>query len=345
MEFLRHASTAAVAIILAASPGDAAAQEVLLFNHTGTANSPTVREIYDPWSKRVMEDAKGAIVVEHRFGPMLSNLRNVYDRIQSDVVQIGWGLQYLVTNKFPLSEIGALPFVVEPSEYKSEYLSAALWRMYESGALDKEYDEIVPFYLTILTQSQLHMAKPLKTLDNLDGLRIIGPSPHYVAVITALGGAPRTFAANEYYESLNRGAADGVVTGFTAFPTFKLEEVTSYHVNVGLGTAAGMVFMAKKRFAALPEAGRAALERHSGEAESRAFGAFWDRQDDQVRDRVRAMDNHTVVDLTPEHYAAWKRKVAPAIDRLVQARPGGEAYLAKFRAEVASVRGKGSVKR
>jgi TRAP-type C4-dicarboxylate transport system substrate-binding protein len=305
----------------------------------GAANNPTNLEIYQPWTDRVNAAAKGAIVVEPRHGPVLANLRNVYDRILNDVVQIGWGLQYFVTNKFPLTEIGALPFVVEPAEYRSEYLSVALWRMYKSGALAAEYDMIVPLYLTILTQSQLHMAKPLKTIDNWNGLRIIGPSPHYGVVITSMGAAPLSFAANEYYEALNRGSADGVITGFTAFPSFKLQEVTKYHVNTGLGTAAGMVFMAKKRWDALPEIGRKALEENSGEAQSRAFGAYWDRQDDGVREQVKAMANHTVVELTPAQHAAWKRKSAPGIEALIKERPGSERYLAAFKAEVAKARG------
>ena len=326
----------ALAIAVLASP--AAAQETLLFSTLSAGTTPTNVEVHEPWTNKVNAAAKGAIVIEQRHGPILANLRNVYDRVLNDVIQIGWGLQYLVTNKFGLTEIGALPFVVEPAEYKSEYLSVALWRMYKSGALDAEYDQIVPLYLTILTQSEFHATKPLKTLDNWNGLRIIGPAPHYGAVITAMGAAPLSFAANEYYEALNRGAADGVVTGFTAFPTFKLQEVVSYHVNTGLGTAAGMVFMSKKRWNALPDAGRKAIDDNSGEAQSRVFGAFWDRQDSGVREQVRGMPGHTVVELTPAQYASWKAKSASAIDALVKERPGGESYRALFRKEVAAVR-------
>jgi TRAP-type C4-dicarboxylate transport system substrate-binding protein len=326
------------AIAAALCVGPVGAQETLLFSTLSAGTTPTNVEVHEPWTNRVNAAAKGAIVIEQRHGPVLANLRNVYDRVLNDVVQIGWGLQYLVTNKFHLTEIGALPFVVEPSEYKSEYLSVALWRMYKSGALDAEYDQIVPLYLTILTQSEFHAAKPLKTLDNWSGLRIIGPAPHYGAVITAMGAAPLSFAANEYYEALNRGAADGVITGFTAFPSFKLQEVTTYHVNVGLGTAAGMVFMAKKRWGALPEAGRRAIEESSGEEQSRIFGAFWDRQDAGVREQVKKMPGHTVVELSPTQYASWPAKSAGAIDALVKARPGGEVYLQAFRKEVAAIR-------
>ena len=158
-----------------------------------------------------------------------------------------------------------------------------------------------------------------------------------IDVMANMGGVPLSLTTNEYYEALQRGTAEGVVTGFTAFAPFKLQEVTSYHVDVGLGTAAGMVFMSKKRYEALPAAVRKVIDDNSGEAQSRLHGQYFDRQNDEGRENVKAR-KHTVVELSAEQYAAWKRKIAPAVDALVQQRPGGEQYLRAFRAEVAAVR-------
>src|SRR5262245_26479217 len=96
------------AVLVAASVAPSSGQETLLFSTLNAGTTPTNLEVHEPWTNRVNAAAKGALVVEQRHGPVLANLRNVYDRVVNDVVQIGWGLQYLVTNKFGLTEIGAL---------------------------------------------------------------------------------------------------------------------------------------------------------------------------------------------------------------------------------------------
>ena len=58
---------------------------------------------------------------------------------------------------------------------------------------------------------------------------------------------------------------------------YKLAEVTSYHYEMRLGASTGMVFMAKKRYDALPPAAKKILDDNSGEAASRAWGKWWAR--------------------------------------------------------------------
>ena len=63
--------------------------------------------------------------------------------------------------------------------------SVAFWRVYRSGALDSEYDQVVPLMLVAFPSAALHFAQPLKTLDTLAGSKIIVPGRVQTAVITA----------------------------------------------------------------------------------------------------------------------------------------------------------------
>ena len=67
------------------------------------------------------------------------------------------------------------------------------------------------------------------------------------------------------------------MNGWTVFQPFKMAEVTTYHVEAQLSGSTGMVFMSKKKWDTLSPAVKKVLESNSGEAQSRAFGAFWDR--------------------------------------------------------------------
>jgi TRAP-type C4-dicarboxylate transport system substrate-binding protein len=318
-----------------------AAQETLLFPVQTPANSSMSTEFFQPYADRITKASDGALVVDVRYGAALATARNIYDRILNDVVQLGWGLQNYVPGQFRLSEISALPFVVDRTVYTAEHASAAQWRLYKSGLIDAEYEQVIPLFLNVLTQSQLHTVRPLKSLEAatvLSGLKINGPAPHYGKVISRLGGAPVSFSTAETYESLQRNLMDGTITGFTAFPPYKLDEVTSYHVDTSLGTAAGMMFMTRKRYAALSAAARKAIDANSGEAPSRELGRFFQRTDDEVRARMKASPKHTVVELTPEQTAAWQQRIAPAIDELLADRPGGRKVLDEFRKQLAAVK-------
>jgi TRAP-type transport system periplasmic protein len=107
-------------------------------------------------------------------------------------------------------------------------------------------------------------------------LRVAVATKNGGEIVTRLGGAPQSIQLIDLYAALQRGGADGVMINWPSFPPFKLNEVTSYHLQAPFGGSATMIFMAKKKWDALPVAARKILAANAGEAESRHFGAFWD---------------------------------------------------------------------
>jgi TRAP-type C4-dicarboxylate transport system substrate-binding protein len=252
----------------------------------------------------------------------------------SDVVQIGRGTQSFIGGKFPLTEVTALPFVVENGESGS----VAFWRLYKSGALDSEYNDTVPLFFGILPPQALHLTKPPKSFDDWSGLRVAVATKNGGEIVTRLGGAPQSIQLIDLYAALQRGGADGVMINWPAFPPFKLNEVTRYHLQAPFGGSATMIFMAKKKWDALPEAARKILAANAGEAESRRFGAFWDSASNGGRGMTQAMgDKQKIVTVTAEQSAALKQKLAPMTAAWVKATPGGDKVLAAFQADLAAV--------
>ncbi len=211
-----------------------------------TLNSPRAHlnvRIHHPWAAKINKEANGLFKIDVRDGMAMANHGNVYSRVLDDVAQIGWGLQVYSAGKFPLTNVVTLPFLSD----RSEVASTAFWRLYKTGLLDKEYDQVVPLKLIVFPQSGVQYREKPKTLDGFEGLKIIAGSRVSSEIVQALGGAPISLRVNEYYEGLQRGTADGVVVGWTAFQPFKLAEVTHYHVETQLGTSPGFVFMTRKK--------------------------------------------------------------------------------------------------
>ena len=206
----------------------------------------------------------------------------------------------------------------------------AFWRLYKSGLLDDEYDDIVPLFVTGLPNASFHFAKPLESVDNFSGIKIIAGTKLLATMVKQLGATPIYLPLPDYYEALQRGTVDGIMMTWTGFQPFKLAEVTNYHVDAQLGGMPGAVFMMKKVFNALPPEAQKIIEANSGEAQSRAFGAFWDRVQDEARKQVEATKGHTVVTLTPEQTAEWRTRDTPYIEDWIKTIPGGEKVYLKY---------------
>lgn len=332
----RWIAMVAVAFCATAAPAAVQAEEVnLLFGTTLPAQVHLNMRVLHPWAERINEQGKGIVHIDVRDGESIANLSNFYSRVEDDVIQISWGLQTAIGGKFPRTAVGGLPFEVD----KAEIGSVALWRLYKNGLLDAEYDTVHPLYMITFPPSGIHYAKQPKTFDDLKGLKLATGSKVAADTIERLGGTPLSMVTSDYYSAVQRGMVDAVLVQWTAFQPFKLQDVTFYHLETKLGGATGMVFMAKKKYDALPAAARKILDDNSGEAESRVYGKFWDDVDNEGREMVKALgDKHKIIQQSPEIAAKWRKAVEPVIDDWVKATPDGDKVLAAFRAETAKVK-------
>lgn len=324
----------AAATLFAATASASADELVLKFVTLDNPDAHHNVRIQHPWAERINQQAHGLFRIQIFDGSSIANQLNVYNRVLDDVVQIGWGLPDLATGKFKLTQVVELPYLSD----NSEIASVAFWRLYKTGLLDSDFDQIVPLKLIVFPQSGIQFREKPPTLDNLNGLKVVVGSKINADIASALGAAPLAFPINEYYEVLQRGTADAVEVGWTAFQPFKLAEVTQYHLDVPLGSAPGYVFMAKKKWDTLPSAVQKILLANAGEGESRAFGKFWDDVNAEARDETAKLPRHTLLKLTRAQDKAWHDRVDAVTDAWAKSTPGGEKILATYRELLADVR-------
>ncbi|HEX3971103.1 MAG TPA: TRAP transporter substrate-binding protein [Stellaceae bacterium] len=325
--------TALLAVVLAAG-GTRAEERTLIFATTNTPTAHLNVQFLHPWAEAINQDGKGAVQLDIRDGTAIASVANYYDRVTTGVVQISWGLLSTVAGKFPRSDVATLPFMAKSAADASQ----ALWRLYKAGTLGNEFADLHPLMIIALTPSGIHMSHPLKSLDNLGGAKLVIASKVNADAITLLGGAPLSIPLSEMYEAIQRGTADGAAVAWTSFDPFKLAEVTSYHVDTRLGTSSAMMFMTKATWDSLSPEAQKAIDKHSGEMESRAFGAWWDGERKAGKDNTIARgDKRTIVELTPEQTAAWQKKLEPINENWAKNTPDGAKVLAAFKAEVAKI--------
>lgn len=321
--FTRLASLALAAACLAAP---AHATETLIFATASPPQGPISTVVFNDWAERINQDGKGVVEIDVRHGFTMANPGNFYDRVKDGVVPISWGILTMVGGRFPLTSVVELPYLTNDSEASS----VAFWKLVEEGLLNDEYHDIVPLFLTTFPQSGVHLSRPVASLDNLNGARVITGSQTNSAVVQALGGVPQSINPADAYEAIQRGTADGRLVPWTAFPPFRMDEITNYHIEAPIGTAVGMVFMNRDTWNELPEAARAVIMRHSGEAQTRLLGKFFDAQDAGIRQGVGDKPGHQIVSPSAEQSAAWQARLAPVAEAWKARTPGGAAVLDRY---------------
>jgi TRAP-type C4-dicarboxylate transport system substrate-binding protein len=297
-----------LATILLSIPS-AWAQQKLIWQ-VSPAGRSNIGDYLEEVGKHIAAASNGALEFDFRYGPALANFSNMIDRVDSDVIQIGWMFPGMFGEKFRLTETLSLPYVMDDAVVGS----VALWRLYKTGALDADYREFLPLMFGITGINTVHFAKPLSAPDDFKGQKIRVGSKSHSQAIQVFGGTPLVIASLETYEALQRRTVDGAVIPWTAFATFKLNEVTSYHVEVPLGGTTGAVFMSRKRFEALPAAARKAIEENIQEVNTRRFATELAKQGIQPRATALAHpDKHRIVELAPDKAEMWKQRVTAVI--------------------------------
>jgi len=315
------------AAALAAGFATAQAQETNLIFATATPpTAPSNQQFYKPLADRLNEAGKGVLKIDFRGDTSIANLGNVLDRVINDVAQIGWTLHSIYGAKFKLTSVSFLPFSAEDSSAGA----VALWRLYKTGMLDGDYAETVPLVMNLQAQSRLHFAKAPKTFTDFSGLKVVASGKMYSDSVVRLGGAPVTVTLADMYEALNRRTVDALMMGWGGVGSYKLYEVSTYHVELPLGASSSMIFMARKKYEALPAAVRKVLVDNTGEATSRALGQFTDKDGREMRDKVKAMPGQTIVFPTRDQYKAMERTLAPITAEWVRDTPNGAAILATW---------------
>lgn len=314
-------------LLCAMGAGKVGAQTQLTFASTLPDANPLVVEVFEPWVKRVNAMADGVLTIRLENGPALANAVNVFERTESGIVDMGWGLLGTVRAPFPRTMISGLPFLIGDSVKGSN----ALWALYKDGTLAPDFTNIHVVALVATPPSGLHSTRPVAKLEDVAGTRMRAVDRISSLLVDELGATAISVSAPEMYPSIEKSVVDSILTGWPGVVLFKLEEVTTEHLDTELGIIPAAVFMNQASYKGLTDEERAILDR-AGDDLVKTLGAWYDKVNGEYRDRVAAMPGHTVRTLTADEEARWRAAADRVADVVIAETPDGAAVHAAFRA-------------
>ena len=189
---------------------------------------------------------------------------------------------------------------------------------------------------------QMFTKKPVKSIADVQGLKIRTGGGIAEKVARALGASAFVKPAPESYELLSSGVADGVFFPLESIISFKLDTVLEQATLFpgGMYSSAFGFFMNEDKWNKLPRQDQEAIEKISGEHIARLAGNSWDEADRKGMEALKK-SGVKIVNANPEFVAEVKKRSAPIVDEWIQAANAkgvdGARMLAEFHDELKKV--------
>jgi TRAP-type C4-dicarboxylate transport system substrate-binding protein len=285
-----------------------------------------------PWTELVAKESGGELKIQVFPGGTLANARQVYDRVINGVVELGYNA-FSDTDQFPGLDVSSIPFETDDNVASS----LALWRMVDKGIIT-DFSRVKPIAVFNIPGNSLNSNKPIAKLEDMQGMKVSVAGKMLGESVAAVGGTPLTLISAELYQSAQRGMIQVLATSFLAIITFKLDEVTRYHLDVPFGMIPAGYFMNKEAYAKLSEKSKKAIDSTSGERLSRIVAEAGKAE---LVGALKTLSTppHALSKLEPAEHARWKAKLAPIVEDWTKRTPNGAAILATYRQELTRAKG------
>ena len=209
---------------------------------------PVMKEGLIPWQEMVEKESKGQIVFRNFPNAVLNTTRHGFRATMSDICDITHGYPFTQFASFNLSHVNDLPFAL----INQQGGALAMETLYPKY-LKEEYEKMGVYlaYWVVTSPYNIISKKPIRTIDDLKGLKIRSGGGYASDILEALGAVPVVVAGPELYTSFQTGIVDGLLHMDAAVVSYKLHELGKYVLQININRLGIPYAMNKKFFDAL----------------------------------------------------------------------------------------------
>lgn len=268
---------------------------------------------YKPFAEKVAKETDGEVTVKVYMGGELgSGPAEQYNRAVDGVADIAFGLPGYTASNFPQTLLTELPGVIDAESGTQRVID-------NIDMLSDEYKRVQLLGLWNNAPNLLFTAeKPIRSLEDLNGLKIRVPSRNAGLVVEAWGGSPVSMPAPDIYNAMQTGVIDGAMIDATTLKSFRLSEVTMY-ITTGMKSTISSFFLIMNRdsFGDLTEEQQQVLLDAGHEAALNA-NASWLDIADKTLDEFAGTEGKEVITLSPEEAEKFNEASAPVVDKVIE---------------------------
>jgi TRAP-type C4-dicarboxylate transport system substrate-binding protein len=271
------------------------------------------RQVFVPLAEQLAQASKGDLKITiYPSGALGKGPAQQYKRAVEGVADITFCIQSYTASLFPRSLLLTQPGVADTAEEGTR----KFWDIYDAY-LKNEYAAVKVLGIWVMSPPCLiTRSKPIRTVADLQGMKVRIGSPLISQLIISWGGVPVAMPVTEAYNALNTGIVDAVLVQPSAlYESWNLAEAAKYVIDNVPGTSS-MAFLAMNResWNSLSPEQQAILEGLTGREFSLRAGAVWGSLDIEGLENARRDPNVEYMRLTPTARAGFEKAAQPAIN-------------------------------
>lgn len=260
----------------------------------------------NPWLKQVEEATGGKVEIQAFHGQTLAKGKDMWDAVKTGITDIGWCFHGYWPGLTPLTDVISLPALPFRS---AEEGSAILWNLYDRfPAIQDEFKDVKVLLLytsepyTLITRD-----KPVKRMEDIEGMKIRMTGGPPTDMMQALGGVPMLIPMPDAYISLQKGVIDGMGAPWEAINVWRFYEVVDHYTEVPFPAVYFSIAMNKNTWNRLPKDVQEAIMRVGGLEGSRFWGRnFFDSMKDRTIEKLKAEgQGDNIYRLSEEERQRW----------------------------------------
>jgi TRAP-type C4-dicarboxylate transport system substrate-binding protein len=270
-------------------------------------------DVITPWTREVAKLSNNQLTVR-MFPAMQLGGRppELYRQVVQGISDITFTLPGYTSSDFPMMALTELPGTATSADDGTR----KLWSHFDKFLSRDFKDTKVLMLWNSDSASLMSRSKPIRTLEDLKGMKIRTPSAAQSAQLEALGAIPVDMPANQIYNNLDRGVIDASMIPMSAALDFKLIEVAKYFtIDAPLGRSPFLVAMNRARYEKLPANLKKVIDDTTGLKLSLKGAETYDKKNDEAL--AAAKKTRELIPLSPQERKRWVAAFRPMIQRQV----------------------------
>ena len=290
-----------------------APQFTLKMHHAFSAVSSAHDKFLAPWARQVETQSGGRIRIDIFPSMQLGGApADLFDQARYGAADFTWASPRRTPGRFLRTEAFELPFV--PSR-RALVSSKALDDYVRANAFD-EFRDVHPICFSCSDRGVLHASRPVRTIDDIEGMRLHVQTRFAAAALRALKAVPVPMPSAQLPLALQQHVVDGGLDPWDLVPSLRLNDLLRAHTefaDASLSSTTYVLAMNKATYDKLPRDLKAVIDANSGSAAAGLAGAMWDVQARAVADSA-AERGDPIVTLLPEAVVRWRKATEPAVE-------------------------------
>lgn len=313
MKFLKVLVTLCIITLCTGLPALADGPVEVRFSAYYPESYPVFKEGFKKWEEIVEKESNGKIVFKNYLNGVLHAAKHGFRATMTDICDLTHAYPGYQSASFSLSHINDLPYALN-TQHGGSLAMETLYPKY----FKQEYEKMGVLLGCWVTTSEYNLIakKPVRTLEDLKGMKIRSFGGLCSTTLELLGAVPVMVQSAESYTAFQNGVVDAVLYPDSSMVSYRLYEVGKYHTRIALTRMGVPYAMSPQFFNRLSPDMKRFMYAKLRQASQLAAVSY---EVDDIAARKTLKENGVeMIVLTPEEMARFKKAVEPMWENFVK---------------------------